>query len=402
MSYQREFAKLLEKRLREPRRFMQVLVGPRRVGKTTAVHQVVDSLNTHAKIYTTDGVDGNNTAWIDQIWESLRTEMRVGNIGESLLIIDEIQKIKQWSEFVKKNWDHDTTNNINIKVVVLGSSRLLLQRGLSESLLGRYELIYAPHWTYDEILAINADITPEQFAWFGGYPEPINLIYDEKRFRNYIRNSIIEPTIEQDILELNQVNKPALLRQLFMLGISYSGQIVSLTKMLGQLQDAGNVTTLASYLQLLDQAGLLTGLENYSEKPLKTRASIPKFQVQNSALLTSQPAINFDTARIDTVYWGRVIESAIGVFLINFVKANNDFELYYWRERDCEIDFVLKYGHKVLGIEVKSSDGSINPSSAQEFTSKFRGSRVILVGSQGILWSDFVQYKENQMRELFR
>ena len=185
------------------------------------------------------------------------------NVPEYLLVVDEIQKIENWSEIVKQQWDKDTRENINIKVILLGSSRLLIQKGLTESLAGRFETFYLGHWSFAEMQAA-FQWSIEQYVYFGGYPGSASLINDEERWKNYIKDALIETSISKDILMLTRVDKPALLKRLFELGCLFSGQILSFTKIIGQLQDAGNTTTLANYLKLLSDCGLLGGLEKYA------------------------------------------------------------------------------------------------------------------------------------------
>lgn len=275
----------LVKRLHEPRRFIQVIVGPRQTGKTTLAAQVAERCQL-PYIHATADVPGlRDLEWIAQQWETARTLAK--NSGNfSLLILDEVQKVPNWSEMVKLLWDEDSLSGRPVRVVILGSAPLLLQRGVSESLAGRFETLYLTHWSFNEIRAA-FDISYDQYLFFGGYPGAAPLIYDVERWMDYINNSLIEPAISRDILLLTQVDKPALLRRLFELGCTYSGQIVSYTKMLGQLRDAGNTTTLAHYLDLLGKAGMLTGLQKYAGQRTRRRASQPKLQVLNSVLMTA-------------------------------------------------------------------------------------------------------------------
>jgi predicted AAA+ superfamily ATPase len=290
---ERVYLQRFTKRILEPRKFIQVLMGPRQVGKTTMAYQMVKKINAPYIIESADAVTAVNTSWIEQIWEAARIKMKVLSAKEFVLIIDEIQKIPNWSEIVKRLWDSDTINGINIKLVLLGSSRLLLHKGLTESLAGRFETMYLGHWTLGEMTEAfgwNAD----QYAWFGGYPGSVVLIGDEHRWKDYINNSLIETSVSKDILMLTRVDKPALLKRLFELGCHYSGQILSFTKIVGQLHDAGNTTTLSHYLSLLDTAGLLAGIEKYAASIIRKRSSSPRFQVHNNALLSAQKNEYFD------------------------------------------------------------------------------------------------------------
>jgi predicted AAA+ superfamily ATPase len=388
--YKRPQLETVRKRILSKHRFIQVIAGPRQVGKTTLVQQLIDENTIFSRFYSADGVTDTDASWLDSIWENFRTELRLKKAGDGLLVIDEIQKIPGWSECVKKNWDEDGRNKIPVKLIILGSSRLLLQEGLSESLLGRYELNYLGHWALTEMEEAFG-FSPEEYVWFGGYPGTASLIKDESRFKNYILNSIIEPSLSRDILMLTRVSKPALLRQLFELGTSYSAQILSFNKILGALRDAGNTTTLSRYILLLDQAGLLAGLQKYGNKPVAAKASIPKFQVHNTALLSALRTETFKEARQDRELWGRVWESAAGSYLINQVRENAGYALYYWRQNNDEVDFVVKRGNKIAAFEIKSGRKTGSGGNLSVFKNLFPSSKTLLVGGQGFNLVDFLK-----------
>ena len=324
----------------------------------------------------------------EQVWERARLKKKQLNVPEFLLLIDEIQKISNWSETVKKLWDEDTFNGVGLKVVLLGSSRLLLQKGLTESLAGRFETLYIGHWTFNEMNnAFGWD--EEKFVWFGGYPGSESLVKDEPRWKKYIKDSLIETSISKDILMLSRVDKPALMKHLFELGCLYSGQIPSLSKIQGQLQDAGNTTTLSHYLNLLDTAGLITGLEKIAADDIQKRSSSPKFQVHNNALLSSQMNDMFQKILPEKDKWGRVIESGIGAHLLNH-SLTHDFKLYYWRERNNEVDFIVEHKGKRLAIEVKSGTIS-NYKGMLSFIQKYAPDKTISLSNKGIPWKEFLK-----------
>ena len=237
--FQRPHLEPLVVRMQEPRRFIQVIMGPRQVGKTTLVIQLVEQINKPSYFASTDTIAASNTMWLAQQWESARLTMDAQQASEFLLVIDEIQKIENWSETVKLLWDTDTRNKRNLKVILLGSSRLLVQQGLTESLAGRFERTYMGHWSFHEMEQAFG-WSAEQYVWFGGYPGSQGLIQEEERWKAYVQQALVETSISRDILMLRRVDKPALMRRLFELGCLYSGQILSYTKILGQLQDAGN------------------------------------------------------------------------------------------------------------------------------------------------------------------
>lgn len=392
--FERPYLKSVKARIEEPRKFMQVILGPRQVGKTTMVTQLLSQLSVPNLFESADAVSATNSAWLMQVWESARLRLKTSGGSEFLLVIDEIQKIDNWSEVVKQQWDRDTHENINIKVILLGSSRLLIQKGLTESLAGRFETLYLGHWSYPEMReAFGWNI--EQYVYFGGYPGSATLIADEERWKNYIKDSLIETSISKDILMLTRVDKPALLKRLFELGCLYSGQILSYTKIIGQLQDAGNTTTLANYLKLLSDCGLLGGLDKYAGDIIRKRGSSPKFQVYNNALITSQANDSYKQAITNPELWGRLVESSVGAHLINH-SISERYNLHYWRESNYEIDFVLEKGNQIIGLEVKSGLKSDNLGMGI-FAKKFHPQKIMLVGTGGIPYDELLQINPKEL-----
>lgn len=394
MEYIRKQFSTLKERIMESRKFMQVLAGPRQVGKSTLVGQVLSHVNIPYTMEVADAVAPTDSDWIRRIWESARATMMLRGEKEYILVIDEVQKIDNWSEVVKREWDADTRNKVNLKVVLLGSSRLLLKKGLSESLAGRYELIRMPHWSLREMQEAFG-VTLDEYIYFGGYPGPAHLIKDEHRWRKYIKDSLVAPAIEKDVIMTSNIYKPVLMKQLFELGCGYSAEILSLTKLMGQLQDAGNVTTLAGYLEILDECTLLTALHKYANDEARKRGSVPKYQVYNNALLTAYKGRGFVTDRTDTQTWGRWVESAVGAHLLSMADEL-DYELYYWREparskeeKDREVDFIIECNGELTAIEVKSGRRRMN-SGLPAFVESFHPKRSFVVGSGGVSLDDFL------------
>jgi predicted AAA+ superfamily ATPase len=378
----------ITKRVSEPRGFIQVLMGPRQVGKTTMVSQMLKKISIPWMYESADAVAAANAGWIEQVWETARLKMKIGSAGEFVLVIDEIQKVQNWSETVKRLWDRDTMEGTGIKPVLLGSSRLLLQKGLTESLAGRFETIYMGHWSLAEMEeAFGWDAS--MYAWFGGYPGGAELTKEEDRWKNYINNSIIETSVSKDILMLTRVDKPALLKCLFELGCQYSGQILSFTKMQGQLQDAGNTTTLSHYLDLLDTSGLLAGIEKFATDIIRKRSSSPRFQVHNNALLSAQRNEYFNEIIQKPAAWGHIIESSVGAHLINNSISQN-YSVYYWRDRNDEVDFILERRGKILAVEVKSND-SENKRGLEVFKKRFDPHKIYLISNRGLTWHEFLR-----------
>ena len=392
--YKRKEYQLITSRMKEPRRFIQVVMGPRQVGKSTVVRQVLKDVDMPYLFFSADNVPATNSAWIADCWAAVRSLQKSKGAGSIILAIDEIQKIANWSEVVKKEWDDDTFHERDIKVLLLGSSRVWLEKGLSESLAGRFEEIRMSHWTYPEMHECFG-FSLDRYIFYGGYPGAAALVDDEDRFGQYIQSAIIEATINKDILMDTPISKPALLRQTFELGAAYSGELLSLTKMLGSLQDAGNTVTLAGYIHLLDESGLLGGLQKFCVDMARRRASIPKLQVYNNALKTVFSSMSFDQTLLNRKAWGRVVESAIGAYLISQAFVHR-FEVYYWRERDDEVDFVLRKKGSVVAIEVKSN-AEKRTEGLDRFRTLFHPQAAFIVGDGGIRAEDFLAMDVNTL-----
>lgn len=372
--------------LQEPRRTIQVVAGPRQVGKTTLVKQVLQQLSTPSRFFNADGVEPDDKDWIAARWEEVRALMHFNQYQEIVLVIDEVHKINNWSEQVKREWDADTFNDVNIKVVLLGSSRLLLKKGLTESLAGRFEILSMTHWSFQEMQeAFGWDIN--QYVYFGGYPGSAPYVNNEARWRKYMRESIIAPAIEKDVLQTTYIYKPALMHQLFHLGCAYSGELLSYNKMLGLLQDAGNATTLVNYLEVLGESKLLTGLPKYVMDASRKYRTIPKLQVYNNALLTAlTEGVSYEKVFTDPQLWGRWVESAVGCYLLD--KADElGCDLFYWREDNEEVDFVLRRADKLLAIEVKSGKRQSN-SGLSTFRQMYNPQHSLVVGGQALPLED--------------
>ncbi|MBI4728093.1 MAG: ATP-binding protein [Acidobacteria bacterium] len=383
--FQRPQAAELARRLVEPRRFIQVVAGARQVGKTTLVQQVTEAVGLPVRFASADEPTLRGPEWIAGQWEAAR--LSAGRDG-GILVLDEVQKAVGWSESVKRLWDEDTRARRPLKAVLLGSAPLLVQRGLTESLAGRFEIVHLPHWSFTEMRAAFG-FSADQYVYFGGYPGAASLAREPGRWRRYILDALVETTIARDVLLLSRVDKPALLRRLFELGCRYSGQVLSYTKMLGQLHDAGNATTLAHYLELLGGAGLLAGLTKFSGSAVRRRGSIPKLQVLNTALMSSQSGYSLTQARADREFWGHLVESAVGAHLAN-AAATGACEVFYWRDRNREVDFVVRAGKRLAAIEVKSTRRRDSLPGMAAFAEAFRPTRKLLVGGDGIPLNEFL------------
>src|SRR5262249_5435611 len=329
---------------------------------------------------------GDEAAWLAAQWE--RGRAATAGARAAVLVLDEVQKIARWSQVVKRLWDEDSRANRPLKVALLGSAPLLMQQGLTESLAGRFEIVHLPHWSYTEMKAAFG-FSLDDYLYFGGYPGAAPLAGDPARWKRYLLDSLIETTIGRDVLMLTRVDKPALLRRVFELGCRYSGQILSYTKMLGQLQDAGNTTTVAHYLELLAGAGMVSGLQKYAGRAVRQRGSIPKLQVLNTALMTALSGLTPTEASADREFRGRLVESAVGAHLAN-AAAGGACELFYWREHNREVDFVVRAARTVVAIEVKSGRAPTAFAGLGAFTSPIRPARTLIVGGDGIPVGEFL------------
>lgn len=377
--YELKTVRVVSARLQEPRKRIQVISGPRQVGKTTAVSQALKYYPGKFTYRLAEGLGINPLEWLQTEWNAARAQAEI--LGEYLLVVDEVQKVNGWSELVKRLWDEDTFRGIELKVVILGSSRLLLQKGLNESLAGRFEMIDLWHWSFADMRAAFG-YSLEEYALLGGYPGAADLRDDEIRWKEYVKDAIVEPSIMRDILQLEKIAKPELLRQTFVLGCHYSARILSYQKMVGQLQEAGNTTTIAHYLRLLGEAGLVCGLGKVYEEPVREKSSSPKLAVCNNALRTALSSHSFAELRTDPVRWGHVVESAFGAHLIASARRTG-VEVLYWNMGAREVDYVLRLGEKLAAIEVKTSDAD-DVSGMHEFQKRYPHAKIYLVGGRGM------------------
>lgn len=381
----RQLVELLGERLKQSRKFIQILLGPRQVGKTTMVGQLEAIAMIPQTYASADDSQTRDVHWLETQWQ--RGRVLAENQGEAVLIIDEIQKVSNWSEGVKSLWDEDSRKKTNLHVLLLGSTPLFAARGITESLAGRFETIYASHWSLAEMKAAFG-YSLDEYLYFGGYPGGASLKADPSRWRQYIRESIIEATVARDLLATVRIDKPALLRSLFFLACEYGGRIFSYTKMIGQLNDAGNTTTLAHYLDLLSQCGLACGIQKYTVQTVRTRASSPKLLVLDSSLITATDDRTYSEWKENPESWGHLVENMIGAHLWRATKQKG--QLFYWSEGNLELDFVYVIGKKVLAIEVKSGRKQRSLSGFQAFKEKFPAAKSLIVGTGGVPLDEFL------------
>ena len=364
---------------------LQVLAGPRQVGKSTAAAQVEKQLGWPSHTASADAPLPHGPEWIETQWRLIRAKA-ASTKKRVLLVLDEIQKVPGWSEVVKRLWDEEVRAGGKVRVLLLGSSALLVQRGLTESLAGRFFLHRCAHWSWSECRAAfgwNLD----RWIYFGGYPGAAAMTDDEAVWKRYVADSLIETVLARDVLQMQTVTKPALLRHLFALAAHYPAQIFSYNKMLGQLHDAGNTVTLAAYLRLLETAFLASGLELYSKGQARKRGSSPKLILWNNALVSAATLKTFDQAFADGSWWGRLVENAVGAHLLNHLQGPA-WSVTYWRDAGQEVDFVVSHGAQTWGVEVKSGRGD-KASGLTAFRQRYPKAKIWLVGDTGIPLADF-------------
>lgn len=413
-TYERPIISDLVERLNEAPKLLTIITGPRQSGKTILIRQALYQCDLRSLYLPVDKPESTapyplsyaeqdsatasdetsisiseekDSRWLVRRWEQARREARNSKRG-FILVFDEIQKIPNWSETVKGLWDEDRWNDCPLHVVLLGSAPLIMQTGLSESLAGRFFPIHITHWSLAEMSSA-FDFDLQSYIYFGGYPGGASLIHKQEDWQRYITGALVEPNIERDILAMRRVDKPALLKRLFELGAAYSGQILSYNKMLGQLKDAGNTTTLAHYLDLLSNAGLISGLQKYAGGASRSKASSPKLNVLNTALMSVSSRYTFEEAKADRSFWGRLVESTVGAHLFN-TGIRDNVRLHYWRDKNYEVDFVLERGSRTVAFEVKSSTRQVNISGLREFEKRFSPLRCELVGEGGIPLEEFL------------
>ena len=398
-SFRRRQVELLARRLDSDPERLVAIFGPRQTGKTTIVRQTLRQIDLRSHYLALDEPEGHsprlnlptdsldikqptvrNTEWLVRQWERARSEANRSMAG-FVLVLDEIQRIPDWSSTVKGLWDADRASHCPLHVIILGSAPLLVQAGLKESLAGRFLPLRVTHWSYLE-MSQAFGLSLDEYCYFGGYPGAVSLRSDPGLWSDYMKEAIVASAIERDLISMTRIDKSALLIQLLQVGTDYSGQILSYNKMLGHLHGAGNTTTLVRYLDLLSRVGLLTGLPKYSATSHIYRASIPKLNVLNTGLMTSASGYRFEEARSDRSFWGRIVESTVGAHLIN--TAGSDMRIYYWRQNGAEVDFVIRRGPRVVAVEVKSGSRIRKVSGMEEFRQRYGPQKCLIVGADGI------------------
>ena len=385
MEFRRDISFELEQRLSEPRSFIQIVLGPRQTGKTTALRQALKETGLPAHVFSADAPQAISPEQLEVEWMQARA---LAQQGPAILFIDEIQKASGWSETVKRLWDEDSWDELDLKVVLSGSSSLLLSAGVSESLMGRHEIIRSTHWDLSE-MSRAFGYALDDYLMFGGYPGAARLKDSPKRWKDYMRDSIIEATISKDILQMERVRKPALMRALFELGAQHSAQEISYRKLLGQLDDKGNTETIKNYLDLLAGAGMISGLQKFDAKQIKSKLSSPRLLVHDPSLMYATWRNASDLMK-DPSQRGHLVETAVGASLIAWGQKEG-FDVYWWRDGSQEVDYVIQRGADIIAIEVKS--GRVKPTGIAEFCRRNPSAQPLVVGSRNLSVERFLMHE---------
>ncbi len=329
---------------------IQLLAGPRQVGKTTLLLELHERLGEQSVYVPADSPE----AALPGLWERVfgEAEETAKSIGRAVVLLDEVHMLSKWAEHLKGATDRIRRRKIPIHVVATGSSALRLASGSRETLAGRFERITLTHWSASslaEVFGFSSKDAADQVVGMGSYPGAIALRDDVRRWAAYIRDAIVEPAIGRDILALASVRKPALLRQVFGVAASSPAQIVSLQKIQGQLQDPGALETIAHYLNLLEEAFLVAPVSKYANRAVRRRSSPPKLVTLNNAILAVMDPQGIPTPDSDPERFGVWVENACLAFAWNAGQ-----HVSYWREEPQEIDGVLEGSWGKWAVEIKT------------------------------------------------
>lgn len=358
---------------------IQVLLGPRQVGKTTSILSFLKKYKGPYLYISADEVLETDLNWLDQAWQKA-----FDLSPQCLLVIDEIQKVQDWSSQIKRLWDKQKiSKKSRLKLFLLGSSSLKIQKGLSESLTGRFELLRAYHWNYLETQKIKK-MSFENYLLYGGYPGAYDHIKDPVRFSSYLTKSIIQTVIEKDILQYHRIKNPALFKQLFDILSRLPSCEISYTKLLGQLQDKGNTDLVKDYLDLYEGAYLFQQVHKYQTAHFTRKTSSPKIIPMAPAL------IQLDYKKASKENMGLAFEALVGSDLLRAELSTT-----YWRDKDNEVDFVVEYKNRIIAIEVKSGKKK-SSKSLSAFKIRFPTAVIIFINPENyeMFCADPVQFIE--------
>lgn len=340
----------LKKRISEPAPSrIQILTGPRQVGKTTLLLDLARSTKIASRYLALDAPEASIPGWWDRQWELI---LQVAGEKKVLLLLDEVQFLPDWTRVVKSAVDQIYRMKIPVHIIATGSSALKVGAGAKETMAGRFERLAICHWAPSDIQKAFR-LTPKEavtrYLRFGGFPGGMNLISDLQRWRAYIRDSIMEPAIGRDLIHAEKIRKPSLFRQVFGICTKYPSEIVSLGKIGGALLEEGTLDTISQYLEILQEAYLVAPIRKFSRKEIRRRASPPKLIPLSNAFLAASGHENLPTHQSDPQAWGRWVETACIAFLIN-----SGLTVHYWREEPFEVDVVVENADGEWAIEIKS------------------------------------------------
>lgn len=375
-----EVLRTLRKRLREPAPARaQILSGPRQVGKTTLLGEIAAEWAGQAIYAPADAPETSLSGWWENLW-SKAERLTVRRMG--VLLIDEIQGLPDWSRLLKSKLDYIKRRRIPLHVVVSGSSALQLGLGTRETMAGRFERLRLLHWPARELMQrfqISAGAGVEQVVRFGSYPGAVALLPDYARWRDYIKDSIVEPAIGRDVLMMEAIRKPALLRQVFAVCVGHPAEIISIQKLCGQLTERGALDTVAHYLHILEEACLVAAVPKYSLKVVRQRAAPPKLVILNNALLSVTGAQTPPRAGRDPERWGRWVENACIALAWN--AGQNPC---YWRTEPLETDMVLDGSWGRWAVEIKTGPyGNRDLAGVLEFCRRYADFRPLVLCEPG-------------------
>jgi predicted AAA+ superfamily ATPase len=371
---------LLVERLRAPAPGrIQLLSGPRQVGKTTLLLELAEELGAAALYAPADAPEAVLPGFWERLWD--QAEEVAGKAGRAVVLLDEAHLVPDWAGRLKGVWDRLRRKKLPIQIVATGSSALRLASGSRESLAGRFERITLTHWSaasLAQVFKLSPEVAALTIVEEGSYPGAFELRSDRARWSAYLRDAIVGPAIGRDILALAAVRRPALLRQVFGACASSPAQIVSLQKIQGQLQDAGALETIAHYLALLEEAYLVAPIQKYAARAARRRNAPPKLVTLSNALSAAVDPRGAPSQKAEPDRFGAWVENAC---LAHAWNAGQ--QVSYWREEPLEVDGILEGSWGSWAIEVKT--GGFQASDLKgllELTRRHRALRPLVICEQ--------------------
>ncbi len=346
------------------------LTGLRRTGKTTIMFKIVSDYinkygNKNVLYFSFD--DFREEKLIDIINLYARVLNKDINRGDYLILFDEVQKVKNWEEQLKRIYD----NYPNIKFIISGSESLFIRKKTRESLAGRMfefhvktlsfkEYLSFKNKKFDNFALYKEEILREfnQFLLSSGFPEIINE--NEEVIAKYIKDNVIDKIIYKDMAQILSIKEPAIIEQIFRIVLSDPGAIMNMENLSKEIGLSRQ--TISLYLNYLEKSFLIKKLYTYSRNPRKTQTRMKKYY----------PVLFLPELIKKAEMFGRLFE--------NFVVLELDAE-FFWRDTyKNEVDIVKIEENKVLPIEVKS--GKIEYDSLKLFMKKFKVNKGIILTYQ--------------------